>query len=222
MDIITIIIISIALAMDAFSVSITKGFTLKNITKMQILWFGIFFGGFQALMPLLGYISGSQLEQFVTSITPWIAFLLLLFIGLKMIYDSLKEDEEDIKENTNKNTNENINKNINENTNKNINENENKIYTKISKDKFSFKELTLLAIATSIDAFAVGVTFAILKTPIIIPILFIGIVSFILSEIGIIIGQKIGHFFGNKFEIVGGIVLVLLGFKILLEGIGIF
>ncbi|MEA4957596.1 MAG: manganese efflux pump MntP family protein [Methanobrevibacter sp.] len=214
MDIITIIIISIALAMDAFSVSITKGFTLKNITKMQILWFGIFFGGFQALMPLLGYISGSQLEQFVKSITPWIAFLLLLFIGLKMIYDSLKEDEEDIKENTNKNTNENINKNINEN--------ENKIYTKISKDKFSFKELTLLAIATSIDAFAVGVTFAILKTPIIIPILFIGIVSFILSEIGIIIGQKIGHFFGNKFEIIGGIVLVLLGFKILLEGIGIF
>ncbi len=214
MDIITIIIISIALAMDAFSIAITKGFTLKNITKMQILWFGIFFGGFQALMPLLGYISGSQLEQFVTSITPWIAFLLLLFIGLKMIYDSLKEDEEDIKENTNKNTNENINKNINEN--------ENKIYTKISKDKFSFKELTLLAIATSIDAFAVGVTFAILKTPIIIPILLIGLVSFILSEMGIIIGQKIGHFFGNKFEIVGGIVLVLLGFKILLEGIGIF
>ncbi len=188
MDLLTIILLSIALAMDAFSVSITKGFTLKNITKMQILWFGIFFGGFQAIMPILGWISGVQLEHFVTSVAPWIAFILLLFIGGKMIYENLtNNDEEETAE----------------------------------KGKFSFKELTLLAIATSIDAFAVGITFAILKTPILIPIILIGLISFIFSEIGVIIGKKIGHFFGDKFEIVGGVVLVLLGLRILLDGLGV-
>jgi len=188
MDLLTIAIISIALAMDAFSISITKGFTIKNITTMETLWFGIFFGGFQAFMPILGWISGTQLEHFVSSIAPWIAFILLVGIGLKMIYESLTEKDQKDSD---------------------------------RKGRFSFKELTLLAIATSIDAFAVGVTFAILKTPIIIPIILIGLTSFIFSEIGVIIGKKIGHFFGDKFEIVGGIVLVLLGLKILLDGLGV-
>ncbi|MBZ9571698.1 manganese efflux pump MntP family protein [Methanobrevibacter sp. TMH8] len=188
MDLVTIILLAVALAMDAFSVSITKGFTIKNISKIQMLWFGIFFGGFQAIMPVLGWISGIQLEHFVSTVAPWIAFILLVAIGAKMIYESITEDEKE---------------------------------EGISKDRFSFKELTLLAIATSIDAFAVGVTFAILKIPILIPIILIGIVCFIFSEIGILIGRKIGSFFGNKFEIVGGAVLVLLGVRILLSGLGV-
>lgn len=198
MDIITIILIAIALAMDAFSIAITKGFTLKNITKMQCLWFGIFFGGFQAVMPILGWASGIQLKGLISTVAPWIAFILLLAIGIKMIYESLQTPD---KENT-------IEKNKDENE-------------LVNKGKFSFKELALLSIATSIDAFAVGVTFAILKTPILFPIILIGTVSFVLTEAGILIGQRIGHYFGNRFEIIGGIVLILLGFKILLEGLGI-
>ena len=187
MDLLTIILISIALAMDAFSVSITKGFTVKNITTMETLWFGIFFGGFQALMPVLGWIAGIQLEHFISSIAPWVAFIILSAIGFKMIYESLTSDEEE----------------------------------KLKKAKFSFKELTLLAVATSIDAFAVGVTFAILNTPILVPIILIGLTAFIFSEIGIVIGKKLGQFFGDKFEIIGGIVLVFLGLKILLDGLGL-
>ena len=198
MDIVTIILIAIALAMDAFSIAITKGFTLKNITKMQFLWFGIFFGGFQAFMPILGWASGIQLKDLISAVAPWIAFILLVAIGIKMVYESLQTKDE---ENT---------------VEKNKNENE-----LVNKGNFSFKELTLLSIATSIDAFAVGVTFAILKTPILFPIILIGTVTFALTEVGILIGQRIGHYVGNKFEIVGGIVLMLLGFKILLEGLGI-
>ena len=198
MDIITIILIAIALAMDAFSIAITKGFTLKNITKMQCLWFGIFFGGFQAVMPILGWASGIQLKDLISAVAPWIAFILLLAIGIKMIYESLQTIDE---ENTDEKS-----------------KDENGL---VNKGKFSFKELTLLSIATSIDAFAVGVTFAILKTPILFPIMLIGTVSFVLTEAGILIGQRMGHYFGNRFEIIGGIVLILLGFKILLEGLGI-
>ena len=181
MDFITTIIIAIALAMDAFSVSITKGFTIKNIKKQEILWLGLFFGGFQTLMPFLGWIAGIQLQNFISIVAPWVAFILLSLIGVKMIYESINKNEED----------------------------------KIG-DTFSFKELTLLAIATSIDAFAVGITFALLNTPILIPLITIGIVSFVLSLIGINIGKKLGSFFGDKFEIIGGIVLILLGIKILL------
>lgn len=187
MDITSILSISVALAMDAFSISITKGFAIKNITKMEILWFGVFFGGFQALMPVLGYISGSQLKYLITNIAPWIAFILLVTIGFKMIYESIKKDD-----------NEKLN------------------------NKFSFKELTLLAIATSIDAFVVGITFAILNIAILIPILLIGIISFIFSETGVLIGKKIGNLFGDKLEIVGGIVLIFLGIKTLIEGLGLY
>ena len=128
MDFISTLLIAIALAMDAFSVSLTKGFTLKKITKSQVLWFAIFFGGFQALMPVLGWLGGIQLEWLITTFAPWIAFILLLLIGSNMIRESFSTDEEED-----------------------------------SSDKFSFKELTLLAIATSIDAFAVGITYAVLK-----------------------------------------------------------
>ncbi|MBO5840102.1 MAG: manganese efflux pump [Methanobrevibacter sp.] len=185
MDFISTLLIAIALAMDAFSVSLTKGFTLKNITKSQALWFGIFFGGFQALMPVLGWLGGIQLEWLITTFAPWVAFILLLLIGSNMIRESFSNDEED------------------------------------SSDKFSFKELTLLAIATSIDAFAVGITYAVLKTDILIPIIMIGVTAFIFTIIGLYLGKKIGNYFGDKFEILGGVILILLGVKILLEGLGI-
>ncbi|MGL6297872.1 MAG: manganese efflux pump MntP family protein [Methanobacteriaceae archaeon] len=186
MDIISIIVISIALAMDAFSVSVTKGFALKKITVPQAIYIGLFFGGFQAIMPVLGWIGGEQIADIVSSFAPIIAFTLLLIIGLKMIYESLSSDDEE-------------------------DENDN------AKSKFSFKELTFLAIATSIDAFAVGITFSFLNTPILIPILFIGVITFLFSELGIVIGNKVGHILGDKFEIIGGIVLILIGCKILIE-----
>lgn len=181
MDFISIIFLAIGLAMDAFSVSITRGLTLKCNIKYALI-IAIFFGGFQALMPLLGWFSGIQLQSIVSALAPWIAFLLLLGIGIKMIYESFYADEDVCK-------------------------------------VFSLKELLILSVATSIDAFAVGVTFAILNTPIITPIIVIGLVTFILSFIGVYIGKNIGHLFENKIEILGGIILIALGFKILLENI---
>jgi len=186
MDFITVILIAVALAMDSFSISITKGFTINNITTIQSLWIGVFFGFFQGIMPILGWISGVQLQSFVSKVAPWIAFILLLIIGLKMIYETITDGEEG---------------------------------ETSEKGQFSFKELTFLGIATSIDAFAVGVTFALLNTPILIPVIIIGLVSFVFSEFGIAIGKKIGQFFKSKFEIVGGVVLIILGFKILLDGL---
>lgn len=186
MDFISTLLIAISLAMDAFSVSLTKGFTLKDINKSQILWYAIFFGGFQSLMPILGWLGGIQLEWLITTFAPWVAFILLVLIGSNMIRESLSNEEEE------------------ENS-----------------DRFSFKELTLLAIATSIDAFAVGITYAVLKTDIIIPVIIIGVVAFIFTIIGIYLGKKIGNYFGDKFEIIGGVILILLGVKILLEGLGI-
>ncbi len=136
---------------------------------MQTLWFGIFFGGFQALMPVIGWLAGTQLQVIIFTIAPWVAFILLFLIGVNIIRESLSDDEESIA-------------------------------------KFSFKQLTLLAIATSIDAFAVGVTYAILKVNIIIPLIIIGIVAFIFTEIGILLGKKIGNYFGSKVEILGGVI----------------
>lgn len=187
MDFISTLLIAIALAMDAFSVSLTKGFTLKKISKGQVLWFAIFFGGFQSIMPILGWLGGIQLEWLITTFAPWVAFILLLLIGSNMIRESLSSEEDNYE----------------------------------SPDKFSFKELTLLAIATSIDAFAVGITYAVLKTNILIPVIMIGVVAFIFTIIGLYLGKKIGNYFGDKFEILGGAILILLGFKILLEGLRI-
>ena len=179
-NLISISLIAIALAMDAFSVSITKGFSQKNLTKPQILYYGLFFGGFQFLMPLLGYLCGSAIASIVETLASIIGFTLLLIIGLNMIRESLGSDEDEIT------------------------------------DEFSFKEVTLLAIATSIDAFAVGITIALLKDPILISSVIIGIIAFLFSVVGIFIGKKIGHIVGDKFQILGGVILILIGIKILL------
>jgi len=184
MDLISIILISIVLAIDNFSICIAKGFSLKNITPIQSIQIGIFFGGFHVLMPILGYISGYQFKHLISTIAPWIAFIILSIIGLKMIYESLKNNNEE----------------------------------EVDKNKLSFKELTLLAIATSIDAFAIGITFAITGTSILIPLILIGITVFLFSQLGILIGKKIGHLFEDKLEIVGGLVLIGLGLRIFLGG----
>lgn len=179
-NIISTSLIAVALAMDAFSVSMTKGFTQKQLTNSQILYYGLFFGGFQALMPILGYFCGNIIASIVESLASIIGFILLLLIGLNMIRESLSSDEEEIT------------------------------------DQFSFKEVTLLAIATSIDAFAVGITIALIKDPIIISAIIIGIIAFIFSIIGVFLGKKLDHFVGDKFQILGGIILILIGIKILL------
>ena len=179
-SIISTFLVAIALAMDAFSVSMTKGFTQKNLTNSQIIYYGLFFGGFQAIMPILGYLCGNVIAAIVTSLAPIIGFILLLAIGLNMIRESLSSDDDEIT------------------------------------DEFSFKEVTLLAIATSIDAFAVGITIALIDDPILISAAIIGIVAFAFSIAGIFIGKKIGNYVGDKFQIVGGAILILIGIKILL------
>ena len=179
-NIISTFLIAVALAMDAFSVSMTKGFTQKSLKNSQIVYYGLFFGGFQALMPILGYFCGNVIAAIVTSLAPIIGFILLLAIGLNMIRESLTDYDEEIT------------------------------------DTFSFKEVTLLAIATSIDAFAVGITIALIKDPILISSAIIGIVAFIFSIIGIFLGKKLGNYVGDKFQIVGGIILIIIGIKILL------
>lgn len=179
-NIISISLIAVALAMDAFSVSMTKGFTQKNLKNSQILLYGLFFGGFQALMPILGYVCGSAIASVVEALASIIGFILLLLIGCNIIRESLTSGDEEVS------------------------------------DEFSFKEVTLLAIATSIDAFAVGITIALLNDPILISAAIIGIVAFVFSILGIFIGKKIGNYVGDKFQILGGVILILIGIKILL------
>ena len=179
-NLISISLIAVALAMDAFSVSMTKGFTQKDLKNSEILYYGLFFGGFQALMPILGYFCGNAIASIVEALASVIGFILLLAIGLNMIRESLSSDSEDVS------------------------------------DKFSFKEVILLAIATSIDAFAVGITIALLKDPILISAAIIGVVAFAFSIAGIYIGKRIGVYVGDKFQILGGVILILIGIKILL------
>lgn len=179
-NLISTILVAIALAMDAFSVSMTKGFTQKQLTKSQIIYYGLFFGGFQFLMPILGYLCGNVIASIVESLAPIIGFVLLLAIGVNMIRESLGDENEEIT------------------------------------DHFSFKEVTLLAIATSIDAFAVGITIALIKDPVLISSVIIGIVAFLFSVVGVFIGKKLGNYIGDKFQILGGVILILIGIKILL------
>ena len=181
MNIIELLLLSLGLAMDAFAVSICKGVSMKKINLKKALIVGTWFGGFQALMPTVGYFLGTTFEDLVISIDHWIAFILLSFLGGKMIKDSIDKDREE------------------------------------SSDDTSFKVMIVLAIATSIDALAVGVTFAFLKVNILLAVLSIGIMTFILSVIGTKIGNKFGYKYEKKAELVGGIILVLLGLKILLE-----
>lgn len=194
MDIISVLFIAIALAMDAFSVSITSGMVLKKVKFGASFKIGIFFGVFQFIMPCIGYFLGSAFASLITSFDHWIAFILLGFIGGKMLYEAIKDSDEE----------ENI------------------------KNPLDNKLLTMLAIATSIDALAVGVTFATMGMAVMLPCTLsqlallqssgiIGIVAFLISFAGVHIGGKFGNLFGNKAEILGGIVLIGIGAKILIE-----
>lgn len=180
--------IAVGLSMDAFAVSICKGLSMKKMSWKKALIAGLYFGGFQALMPLIGYILGSQFESFITNIDHWIAFGLLVFIGGNMIRESRSNCE----------------------------------CCETGDDSFAFKAMITLAIATSIDALAVGITFAFLKVNIITAITFIGIITFIFGVIGVKIGNVFDTKFKSKAELAGGIVLILIGTKILIEHLGIF
>ncbi|MGN0527536.1 MAG: manganese efflux pump MntP family protein [Eubacterium sp.] len=181
-----IFLIAVGLSMDAFAVSICKGLKMQNkINGGQTALIALFFGGFQALMPVIGWFLGSSFKKYIENFDHWVAFVLLAFIGGKMIYDSFHDDDD-------------------------------------NEDKpFSIKELFLLAIATSIDALAVGITFAIIKTNIWTAVALIGVTTFVLSAVGVFIGHKFGAKYKNKAELAGGIILVLIGVKILLEHLGI-
>jgi putative Mn2+ efflux pump MntP len=186
MGIIEIALLGISLAMDAFAVSICKGLSMKKINWKKAIIIALYFGIFQALMPVIGYCLGSAFQDFVTNIDHWIAFILLALIGGNMIREALSEDES-------KNCNDNV----------------------------DFKTMIVLAIATSIDALAVGITFAFLNVNMPFAVSIIGIITFIISLIGVKIGNKFGSKYENKAEIVGGIVLILIGLKILLEHLGV-
>ena len=190
MGFIELFLVGVGLSMDAFAVSICKGLGMKRLNMKQALVIGLFFGGFQALMPFLGWALGTQLADLITPIDHWIAFILLAVIGGKMLLDAFRGgDEEEAGE---------------------------------AKDaKLDLKELFMLAIATSIDALAVGITFAFLGVDIVFAIVVIGATTFVISVAGV----AVGHAFGARYEkgatIVGGVVLILIGLKILLEHLGI-
>lgn len=185
MSFFTLLTIAVGLSMDAFAVSICKGLAMKKITFRKALIIGLWFGGFQALMPLIGYLLGVQFQSKITSIDHWIAFILLCFIGINMIREACSKEEEQ------------------------------------ANDSLAVKEMFILAVATSIDALAVGVTFAFLQVSILPAITFIGITTLILSMIGVKIGNVFGTRYKSKAELAGGIILILIGVKILLEHLGI-
>ena len=182
-----IFLTGIALAMDAFAVSICKGIKMPKLRKSHIVIIAVFFGGFQMLMPLIGWLLGSQFVQYISKFDHWIAFALLAFIGVKMAIESFKHEEEECCK---------------------------------CDSKLDLKELVVLAIATSIDALAVGITFALYPDINILPsISIIGIVTFVICAGGVVIGHKFGAKFKSKAELLGGIVLVIIGLKLLIEGL---
>jgi putative Mn2+ efflux pump MntP len=171
--------------MDAFAAAVCKGLSLRKLHIKNILIVGLFFGGFQAIMPLAGYFLGQQFEAYITSVDHWIAFLLLSFIGGKMIVDVIKDSGEADKT----------------------------VYV----DKLEINDLFGLSVATSIDALAVGISFAAMKVEILPAALTIGGTTFIISSIGVFIGNKFGAKYKNKATLAGGIILILIGIKIIAE-----
>ena len=204
MSIITIVLTAFALSMDAFAVSVTKGMTLKNLSKGLAIKIALFFGVFQAAMPMLGWLLGISFQEYITSIDHWIALILLSILGGKMIYE-FYENRKEAKEEGNEVASE-VSTTL---------ESESK-----NKDYLSNKELTTLAIATSIDALAIGISFAFLNVNIVSSSLIIGIITFIVCFIGVIAGKKIGGLFKDYAELVGGIILILIGINIFNEHTG--
>ena len=189
MTFIELLLTAVALSMDAFAVSACKGLNMRVMNWKRAGIIGLFFGAFQAIMPLLGWLLGKQFEQLITSVDHWIVFALLSLIGGKMIYDALKGgNEADCP----------------------------------TEDKLDIKELIGLSFATSIDALAVGISFAFLNVQIVPSVVTIGITTCVLSMLGVAIGQKFGAKYQDRATLIGGIVLVLIGLRILLEHLGVF
>ncbi len=184
MDIWELLLIAVGLSMDAFAVSVCKGLSVRKLEPRHALLAGLYFGGFQALMPVIGWLLGYRFETMITSVDHWIAFVLLAVIGGNMIRESFSQEEE-------------------------------------MNDDFGVKTMLMLAVATSIDALAVGVTFAFLSVRILPAAGTIGVITFLLSMLGIRIGHVFGARWKSRAERAGGIILIVIGLKILLEHLGI-
>ncbi len=182
MDLLIILGIGVALAMDCFAISVATGITVKKLHLAHALRIALFFGGFQAIMPTAGFYAGKGVAQFVSGWDHWVVFAVLAFIGGRMIYESfkMKRAEE-------------------------------------SRNILNFLTLLVLSVVTSLDALAVGFSFALMRDSILVPVLVIGLVTFTLSLVGMAIGERLGHFFERKIEALGGLILVAIGVKILLE-----
>ena len=185
-------LIGVGLSMDAFAVSICKGLSMRKVDKKYMLVLAAFFGGYQALMPTLGWFLGSQFQTYITAIDHWIAFILLTLIGGKMILDVIKE------------------------------KGENEEVCPDDSVRIDLKEFFLLAVATSIDALAVGITFAFLQVKLASSVTIIGCITFCFTIAGVLIGNVFGTKFKDKATILGGVILIAIGVKILLEHLGIF
>lgn len=186
MDILELLLIAAGLSMDAFAVSICKGLSVQRLKPRHYLLTGAWFGGFQALMPSIGFLLGSAFDQYISAFDHWIAFILLAFIGGNMVRESLSGDEE------------------------------------CHDDSFGLRTMFLLAVATSIDALAVGVTFALLPdVHILSAVSLIGAATFLLSALGLKVGNVFGLRYKARAELAGGVILILMGLKILLEHLGI-
>lgn len=188
MSIFELLLIGIGLSMDAFAVSVCKGLAMQKYNWKKATLLAVFFGAFQALMPLLGWFLGSQFRRNIVSVDHWIAFGLLTLIGGQMIYECFREEEEDLEE----------------------------------ENDLQILQVLILAVATSIDALAVGITFALLPgTNIYVSVSLIGCITFLLTYLGVFVGNRFGNKYETKAQIAGGIILILIGLKILLEHLGI-
>ena len=187
MGLVELFLIAVGLSMDAFAVSVCKGLGMRTLDMRIALVLAVLFGGFQALMPLVGWFAGSQFLWLIEPIDHWIAFLMLSFIGGKMIWDALHEDEG----------------------------------REESVDRIDWGEFLMLAVATSIDALAVGISFAALAVDVALAVPLIGVTTFVLSLVGVLVGNYFGARFERPAQMVGGIVLVGIGLKVLLEHLGL-
>lgn len=188
MGFLELFLIAVGLSADAFSVSVCKGLNMRKLNLKHAYLIALFFGVFQAVMPLIGYILGTGFSEYIERFDHWIAFVLLAFIGGKMVIEAIREKGGEEEEKT---------------------------------DALSMGELTVLAIATSIDALAVGITFAFLKVNILPSVLLIGVTTFALSLGGVLLGNRFGAKYKTKAEAAGGVILIFIGLKILLEHLGV-
>ncbi len=184
MELITVLLLAVGLAMDAFAVSICKGLAVRKVTIRIMVIVGLWFGVFQGVMPVIGYVAGSAFYDLISEYDHWIAFILLFLIGANMIREALSDEDEGVD------------------------------------DNLGFRTMLLLAIATSIDALAVGISLVMTGDGIVEPALIIGVVTMIISMFGVWIGSRFGDRYGKKAELVGGVILILIGLRIVLEHTG--